>query len=356
MTSVTVHPTDPISTTITHIPLPQSLAPNDVLIQVHAAASNPKDWLHVRLTGKALNSGDDLAGTVAQVGSNVSRFRVGDRVAAFHPMGQPFGAYAEYAVAPAHTVFQIPQSMSFDEASTIPLVSLTAALTLFQRQRFAAPWFSDTKPHNSRPLIVYAASTALGTYAIKLAKLAGIGPIFAIGGGNSQYVKSILGHEDVVLDYRSGMDQVKRDIAEVMRSRGLSVHNAIDAISERGSWIHVSQMLTDGKLSVFSSADTYDDAAIPSNVEIIYTFVGSGHAGAYPPGMPKQPPADEVKGDVEFAVQFYRWLEDTLQEGQFEGHPFEIIPAGLQGVAEGLKLLKEGQAAGKKFVYHVVDC
>ena len=51
------------------------------------------------------------------VGKDVQRrneFRVGDRVAAFHPMLMPHGAFAEYAVAPYHTVMKIPEGMSFE--------------------------------------------------------------------------------------------------------------------------------------------------------------------------------------------------------------------------------------------------
>lgn len=70
-----------------------------------------------------MNSGDDIAGTVHELGVNVkktSEFHVGDRVAAFHPMLSPHGAYAEYAVAPQHTVFTIPESTSF-EGMFLPL-------------------------------------------------------------------------------------------------------------------------------------------------------------------------------------------------------------------------------------------
>lgn len=200
MRSVTVHPTQPITTTITTVAVPQILAPNEVLIKVQAAASNPKDWLHLFMLGVSLNSGDDLAGTVVGMGTEVSKFRIGDRVAAFHALGQPYGAYAEYAVAPAYTVFAIPGDMGFEEASTIPLVSLTAAITLFRRQGFAAPWDLDLGPDqecadknkNKKPLLLYGATAALGTYIVKLAKMAGIGPIIAIGGGSSEYVRSLL--------------------------------------------------------------------------------------------------------------------------------------------------------------------
>jgi NADPH2:quinone reductase len=75
------------------------------------------DWLHPTALQVSLNSGDDIAGLVHSLGSMVQKtneFRVGDRVAAFHPMMTPHGAFAEYAVAPQHTVFKIPDTTSFE--------------------------------------------------------------------------------------------------------------------------------------------------------------------------------------------------------------------------------------------------
>ncbi|OAP57596.1 hypothetical protein AYL99_08334 [Fonsecaea erecta] len=352
--SVTVHPTDPITTTITNIPLPTALQPNEVLIKVYAAASNPKDWLHIVATGASLNSGDDLAGTVVASGSGVSRFSPGDRVAAFHPMGKRYGAYAQYAIVPEHTTFHIPASVSFEEASTIPLVSLTAALTLFRRQGFVAPWTQNAVVQNQIPLLVYAATTSLGTFAIKLAKLAGITPIVAIGGGSNDYLNGVLDlRHDLFFDYKAGPEILKEQIRSVADERELILANGIDAFSNNESWVHVSQMLRRGKLSVFSGAQKYDEEAISKDVEIVYTFVGSGHEGSYRQGMPKQPSAEDAHGDVDFARNFFVWLEDTLRQGKYSGHPYEIIPAGLDGVSEGLNRLRSGQSQGKKLVYQV---
>jgi len=75
------------------------------------------DWSHLATINKALNSGDDIAGTVHSFGTNVQKtneFKIGDRVAAFHPMMAPHGAFAEYAVAPQHTVLKIPDGISFE--------------------------------------------------------------------------------------------------------------------------------------------------------------------------------------------------------------------------------------------------
>ena len=75
------------------------------------------DWDHLTSQNISLNSGDDLAGIVHSIGSDVARtceFKEGDRVAVFHPMMAPHGAFAEYAVAPAATVFKLAEGVSFE--------------------------------------------------------------------------------------------------------------------------------------------------------------------------------------------------------------------------------------------------
>jgi len=64
------------------------------------------------------NTGDDIAGYVEEVGDNVTEFKKGDRVAAFHEMRTAGGSFAEYAIAWSHTTFHIPKKTSFEEVST----------------------------------------------------------------------------------------------------------------------------------------------------------------------------------------------------------------------------------------------
>ena len=60
------------------------------------------------------DQGDDVAGVVHEVGSNVTEFKPGDRVAAFHEMRTPHGSYGEYAIAWDHTTFHLPEKTSFE--------------------------------------------------------------------------------------------------------------------------------------------------------------------------------------------------------------------------------------------------
>ena len=99
------------------IPTPE---PAQVVTKVIVSGSNPKDWKRPERAGQTSNQGDDIAGVVHAVGSDVVEFKPGDRVAAFHQMATPGGSYAEYAVSFDHTTFHIPKKTSFEgeEASS----------------------------------------------------------------------------------------------------------------------------------------------------------------------------------------------------------------------------------------------
>lgn len=90
------------------------------LFKSSLCADRDADWLHLTLQNLSLNSGDDIAGTVHALGSRVAKtkeFAIGDRVAAFHPMMGAHGAFAEFAIAPYHTIFKIPDGTSFEGRS-----------------------------------------------------------------------------------------------------------------------------------------------------------------------------------------------------------------------------------------------
>ncbi|TGZ79047.1 GroES-like protein [Ascodesmis nigricans] len=126
------------------------------------------------------NTGGDIAGIVESTGPDVYEFQRGQPVAAFHIMQNPHGSYAEYAIAPQHTVFPLPPSISFEETSTIPLAAMISAFAL---KNLNLPSVFTPAPPNTRTLVlIYGGSTTVGAFAIKIAKQANIRPIIAIAG------------------------------------------------------------------------------------------------------------------------------------------------------------------------------
>jgi len=93
--------------------------PGEVLIKIAYAGCNPKDWKYPLHHGGVSNSGDDMAGTIAEVGEGVVEFHSDDRVAAMHVMGSQHGSFAEYGIAPASTTFLLPSKTSFEEVGEL---------------------------------------------------------------------------------------------------------------------------------------------------------------------------------------------------------------------------------------------
>lgn len=96
---------------------------NQVLIRTHATSVNPVDFkirqgdMKEAAENFPLILGGDVAGIVAEAGSNVTRFREGDRVFA---RPRQFGTYAEYVAVDADIIARIPENLSFEEAAAIP--------------------------------------------------------------------------------------------------------------------------------------------------------------------------------------------------------------------------------------------
>ena len=105
---------------------------NEVLIQVVATSINRPDLVQ-RVGNYPPPPGDseilglEVAGTVAEIGSDVSHWKVGDRVMAL--VGG--GGYAEYAVAFENHLMPIPESMSYEEAACVNESYITAFLNVF---------------------------------------------------------------------------------------------------------------------------------------------------------------------------------------------------------------------------------
>ncbi|KAK1058918.1 hypothetical protein LTR33_013279 [Friedmanniomyces endolithicus] len=104
MKEVIVHKGPRVQIIDSEIPKP---GPGQVVTKV-VETSN----LHARRP--PVNQGDDISGIVHAVGANVSEFRPGDRVAAFHEMMKPGGSYAEYAFSWAYTTFRLPEKTTFE--------------------------------------------------------------------------------------------------------------------------------------------------------------------------------------------------------------------------------------------------
>ncbi|KFA51408.1 hypothetical protein S40293_03270 [Stachybotrys chartarum IBT 40293] len=336
--------------TITDSPIP-SPGPHQVLVKVIVAGTNPKDWKFPAFMNHAHNSGDDLAGVVEAVGDKVCEFRKGDRVAGMHAFPKPHGAFVEYAVLDDYMTFRIPETTTFEEAATIPLALLTAAVGLFWILGLPAPW--QQKPTGKIPLVIYGASTAVASFAVQLARAAQIHPIIAIGSPNSTFVKAYLdvSKGDTLLDYRAfNKAELVEAVQAAVRAAGIPSGrpaHAYDTISARGTFDAVLSKAMAGppidgkkpKIAVVQPGDDYSTA--DPSVEIGITNCIIGHDGSEDSGR--------------FAAVVFRMITAGLVHGWVKGHPFEVLPGGLKAVERALKASKEGTIRAKKLLLRVGD-
>jgi NADPH:quinone reductase-like Zn-dependent oxidoreductase len=143
---------------------------NEVLVKVHAAASNAGDWHLLRGTPwpfrlveglfkpKHHIIGTDIAGRVDAVGSAVTQFRVGDDV--FGELARcGFGGYAEYAAAPETNLAPKPVNVTYEEAAALPTSGMTALQGLRKGNIRAG-----------QRVLINGASGGVGSFAVQIAK------------------------------------------------------------------------------------------------------------------------------------------------------------------------------------------
>ncbi|CAN9337944.1 unnamed protein product [Alternaria alternata] len=328
-------------------PIPKP-ANKQVLIKVVVSGSNPKDWKSPSfqpIDADPANHGDDIAGIVEEVGKDVLAFKKkGDRVAAFHEMLSPGGSFAEYALAWDYTTFHIPASKSFEEAATIPLAALTAVVSLFFNLELPTPWLPAKAP---TPLVIYGASTAVGSYAIKLAQNSNIHPIIAIAGKGTSFVETLLDRSkgDAVFDYRKGADVTVKGIREHLKTGdyGKVRHGLDPGIGEATKHVLTKIVAPDGAINI----------VLPNNWE-----TGSVKKTMTMVGVIHNAPATEFGyfGDArDLGLVSCRWFTKAWEQGTFEGHPYEVKPGGLEAVEQALKDLKDGKNSATKYVFRIAD-
>ena len=177
------------------VPRPAALKANELLVQVHAAGLNPidnmiltgmfKPVLHFQLPATI---GSDLAGVVTEVGSQVTRFKVGDAVfASVFDTGT--GTVAEFAVVAESAAALKPANLDFVQAASIPMVGLTSWQALKER--------AGIQP--GQKVFIPAGSGGIGTFAIQLAKYFGAKVATTTSTKNLALVKSL--GADQVVDY-----------------------------------------------------------------------------------------------------------------------------------------------------------
>lgn len=215
---------------ITEIEVP-TITDDQVLVKVAAASLNPFD--STVLAGHAQTMaplifpatlGLDIAGTITEIGHDVSGFAVGDRVyGTANAMFGNSGAFAEYAATGAANIGIAPNNSSDSEAAALPTAGISALQALVDSLHIIS----------GQKLFINGGSGGIGSIAIQIAKKLGAYVTVTASTDNIEYVKSL--GADKVIDYKSqNYKELIHDYDAVLDTVGGERINGLLVILKKG--------------------------------------------------------------------------------------------------------------------------
>ena len=193
---------------------------DQVLIEMHATSINPIDWKIREGYLKEMISfqfpvilGWDAAGVIVKKGDKVENFNIGDRVFA-RPQTTANGTYAEYIATEESLLAKIPDNISFEEAASIPLATLTAWQCLVD--------LGNLK--HGEKVLIHAGAGGVGSMAIQIAKNLGAFVATTGSGKNEEFLKDL--GADLVINYeKQAFEKELKDYDLVFDTMGGDIQN-----------------------------------------------------------------------------------------------------------------------------------
>ena len=214
------------------------IGPAEVLVKIRACALNHLDiWARGGTRSERIPlphiSGSDISGEITEVGDLVSGRSKGEKVLVapgiscgvcdycsngwdslcefYKIIGyETQGGYAEYVAVPARNILPIPDKLSFDQASSVPLVFLTAWHMLVTRAHLVP----------GETVLVWAAGSGVGSAAVQVAKLLGAKVIATVGNDTKREKAQRLG-ADFVLNHQT--QDIPSEIKRITNGRKANV-------------------------------------------------------------------------------------------------------------------------------------
>ena len=241
---------DPLA--LQDIELPEPVAgPRDLLVEVKAISVNPVDT-KVRENvqpdaGTAKVLGWDVAGVVKAVGSDVSLFKVGDKVFYAGSIARA-GANSERHVVDERIVGHMPKSLGFAEAAALPLTAITAWELLFERLAIA-----QGQTDLQQSLLIVGAAGGVGSILTQLAsQLTALKVIGSASRPDTQAWVRELG-ADVIVDH-------SQPLSAELKRQGIDAVTHVASLTQTDQHLDqlVEALAPQGKLALIDDPKTLD--------------------------------------------------------------------------------------------------
>lgn len=220
-----------------------SVGSKDILVQIHYAAVNPLDNMIIRKEVQLIVDykmpqimGNEYSGEVVEVGSEVTRFKVGDRVYGRTPLNR-IGAFAQYIAVPSASASLIPEWMSYKEAATVPLTALTAMQA-----------FEIMGAKKGQTIFISGGTGSVGAMAIPIAHRMGLHVITNGSADNADRVLKL--GADRFIDYKKeDYTKTVKDVDCVLDTLGINALPGEFSILKRGGHLVSLRGLPNGRFA-----------------------------------------------------------------------------------------------------------
>lgn len=250
--------------------------PHDhIEIQVGASALNSRDIAIASGTVDENRLGDEAAGTVVRIGKQIlpNDFKVGDRVIALRP-GQ--GAHRTFVRNPASLCLKIEDSLSFEQATSFPLILTTAYYSLYTIGRLQRGDYC----------LIHTAAGGLGQMAIQLAQRVGARVIATVSSPEKRaYIRDRFGVPDSMI-FSSQDASFVEGVLAVTGGRGVDVAlNSLAGELLHKTWSCVAPL---GRLIEIGKRNIQDNTKLevrPFHCSVIFASVDIGTLFRVSPGL-----------------------------------------------------------------------
>ncbi|KAG0649801.1 Trans-enoyl reductase [Hyphodiscus hymeniophilus] len=309
----------------------------EVVVKNAYLAINPVDW-KIQDYSPAFQTypnilGRDVAGEIVEVGPDVTRLKVGQRVIAHtlsRATGDPkHGGFQLYTTAHEITVSPIPDSLPYSQAVVLPLAVSTAAAGLYQKDFLALPYPTVNPTSTGKSILIWGGSSSVGSTAIQLAVASGVDVVSTASKRNLEYVKA-LGAKHV-FDY-SDTSVVEHIIAALNGTKFAGAYDAISSAETLDATAEVVERLGGGTIVTVLSTPP---KRLPISVKAVMV-------SAVSIAMEQREVGDAV---------WREYVPKALASGQLLAKPDPlIIKGGLEHIQDAVDTLRKGVSAAKVVV------
>ncbi|KAI0202909.1 GroES-like protein [Astrocystis sublimbata] len=329
------------------------LEPDNIACRVFAVALNPGDGKSSDYTAsRGSVAGFDFAGEVLEVGSGVTRFKGGDRIAGFafgyNPDDRSTGAFADIVIAVESLTLLLPPQWSFEEGATLGTAICTVGFALAHYLDISLPREAEgVVGHHNRGehILVSGGATATGMVATQILSLAGFQVVVTCSPSSAALVKSL--GAIATFDYQSPSCG-----AEVRAFTGDDLVRVLDCVTSADTMgmCYTAISSRGGRyigLNPISAHVKYTRRDVTADWVMALAMFGLPVRLGGDFGRPAMP---TLRG---LGMQIFRAAEDLLARDQLKAPRLQIRAGGLPAVLEGIEDLKMGRAEGVKLVYTV---